>query len=140
MTTHVAAELCRVTLMGVFPALVEHDFATFCRSIAHIRHVIGAYFGPSQGGPFTSKSVAEVITCLRHDYGLTGLGQTSWGPTAFAFVDERESAETIVLELRKRFDGTPGLRFSAHQACNHGAVISHTGQGQRSPRAAASMS
>lgn len=140
MTPALAAELCRVTLMGVFPALVEHDFTTFCRSIALIQEVIGCYFGPSQGGQFTSRHVAQVIACLRADYGLTGLGQTSWGPTAFAFVEGREPAESIVLELRKRFNDTAGLRFSVHQGCNHGAVISHSGQRQRSPRAAASMS
>lgn len=126
-----AGELCRASLMGVFPALAEADFAGFATAIATIQEIIGAYFGPSQGGQFTSAGVASVMQILHAEFHLEGIGQTSWGPTGFAFVDNELSAEAIVTQLRKRFAEVPSLRFSVHSARNHGAEIDDLANDQR---------
>lgn len=118
-----AAELCRLTLLGVLPALVEADFTTFSRAIAALQRVIGDYFAAVQSGPYTSARVHEVMRRLGQDDGIEGVGQSSWGPTAFAFIDSAARAAELRETLEARHADTPGLRFVVCGGRNHGARI-----------------
>lgn len=123
MRPALAERLCRLTLMGVFPALVECDFDTFAGSITQIQEIIGDYFSPWQGGRFTSPDVASVVGYLHDVHSLQGVGQTSWGPTGFAFAPSPERALAASRAAAARFADRPHLRFSVHAARNQGASI-----------------
>ncbi|ODR97035.1 hypothetical protein AUC69_13000 [Methyloceanibacter superfactus] len=70
---------------------------------------MGAYFASLQGGIFTSPRVAAVLEGLRAD-GVTGLGQSSWGPTGFAFAASEHEGQEMLSALRQRGLGA-GLRL-----------------------------
>jgi beta-ribofuranosylaminobenzene 5'-phosphate synthase len=103
------------------PALEHGDFATFCAEVGHLQDVMGAYFGPRQGGPYTSPHVADMLDWLRGQ-GITGLGQSSWGPTGFAFAPSEEAGETLLAAAKGRAQHD-GLRFTLAQGRNQGAEI-----------------
>jgi beta-ribofuranosylaminobenzene 5'-phosphate synthase len=103
------------------PALEERDFQTFCAEIGHLQEIMGAYFAPLQGGPYTSPRVAGVLDWLR-DEGVTGLGQSSWGPTGFAFVESDAAGRALLSAAGARASGS-GLRFELAQGRNEGAEI-----------------
>lgn len=126
MHTALAERLCRLTLMGVFPALAESDFETFALSIAQIQEIIGDYFSPFQGGRFTSPDVATAVGYLRDEHGLRGGGQTSWGPTGFAFAPSAQIAAAAVKAATARCADRQRLRFSVHAARNAGASVQRT--------------
>ncbi|PRD41476.1 GHMP kinase [Phyllobacterium phragmitis] len=90
-----SAAICRQVLMGVMPALIEQDFPAFGRAVGAVQTEIGAYFSPAQGGAFTSKAVEAVLADLK-SAGAVGIGQSSWGPTGFAFAPSQSEAERIV--------------------------------------------
>jgi beta-ribofuranosylaminobenzene 5'-phosphate synthase len=90
-----AGEICRHVLMGVMPAMIEHNLAAFGAAITAIQSTIGAYFAPAQGGVFTSKRV-EAVAYRLADAGAVGIGQSSWGPTGFAFAPSQDDAEAMV--------------------------------------------
>ena len=123
MDPAVAAMLCRVTLLGVFPALVEQDFGSFSGHIATIQAAIGAHFSACQGGQYTSPAVGEAVNWVQQTQHVAGVGQTSWGPTGFAFVEDQARAQKILDGLSERFDGVPSLTYSVHQGSNRGAII-----------------
>jgi predicted sugar kinase len=54
--------------------------------------------------------------------GATGVGQTSWGPTGFAFVESDAIAKRIVARVEDEAR-TLGLSLSTHKGCNRGATI-----------------
>jgi beta-RFAP synthase len=114
-----AGEICRHVLMGVMPALVERDLPSFGAAIASIQATIGGYFAPAQGGVFTSKRVEAVAHRLAAA-GAVGIGQSSWGPTGFAFVPAKE-AETIV---RAAGAMPQGVEVRIARGRNSGAAIS----------------
>ncbi len=128
MAHETVGELCRLTLMGIFPALIERNFESFSTHIAAIQTAIGDYFGPLQGGPFTSGNVAEAIDWIRAAHTICGVGQTSWGPTGFVFIDSESRARRILDDLAGRFGAVAGLSFSVHRGRNRGAEISHGAQ------------
>jgi beta-RFAP synthase len=115
------AELCRRVLLGALPALTENDFNSFCDTVGYLQKCMGAYFGPLQGGPYVSAGVGECLEWLARQ-GITGAGQSSWGPTGFAFVASESEAVHLLQAARDRA-GSSALRFAIAQGRNHPASI-----------------
>ena len=76
---------------------------------------------PLQGGSYTSAAVADVLHWLGGQ-GLTGIGQSSWGPTGFAFVPSEAEGEALLGEARA-LARHAGLHFELAQGRNEGAII-----------------
>jgi len=106
---------------AALPALQTADFATFCAQVGYLQDRMGAYFGPLQGGAYTSPSVAAVLQGLRSE-GVTGLGQSSWGPTGFAFAPTEAEGHRL-LAAAQRHAPRSGLRLTLVRGRNHGAEI-----------------
>jgi beta-ribofuranosylaminobenzene 5'-phosphate synthase len=117
-----AAHLCRVTLMKALPAAAEADLPAFGAAIEDIQAVMGRHFAPAQGGsPYTSGKVAAVLAWLQVR-GVRGVGQSSWGPTGFAFLPDEAAARDIMEALRRT--GLAGtLTLAINKARNQGASI-----------------
>lgn len=122
MPLELSAELCRSVLMQLLPALREEDFATFSRAITRLQEAIGDQFASVQGGRYTSPRVAEVLAWLR-GRGVLGLGQSSWGPTGFAFFASAAEAESMAVLARSRWQSIKALRFMVCRARNEGARV-----------------
>lgn len=117
-----AARLCRLTLMQALPALVEEDLPRFGAAIGELQRVVGDHFAPAQGGRFASPAVAEVLA-LFQSAGAACIGQSSWGPTGFALVDSRETAEALVRLARGRLPAALGLDYLVCAGRNQGAEV-----------------
>jgi beta-RFAP synthase len=131
-----AARICHVTLMSLLPAAIEQDFASFSGAIAEVQAIVGDYFAPAQAaGRYTSCRVRRAVEHVQRVCGLTGVGQSSWGPTAFVFVDTQAAAEAVVNELQTSCGDEQGLGFLISTARNRGAVI-HPGDQPIQPRSA----
>jgi beta-ribofuranosylaminobenzene 5'-phosphate synthase len=115
------AELCRRVLLDALPAIAEHEFRTFCDAVGYMQRCMGAYFGPLQGGPYVSKGVAEIVDWLARA-GITGIGQSSWGPTGFVFAASQGEAERLLEAAVKRAQGS-SLKFEIARARNRSASI-----------------
>jgi beta-RFAP synthase len=117
-----AAHLCRLVLMRALPAAAESDLAAFGAAISELQARIGDYFSPLQGGGrFTSPDVGAVLAYLDAD-GAYGIGQSSWGPTGFAFAASQQEAERLAARARAHPQGQ-GLDIRICAALNHGAEI-----------------
>jgi beta-ribofuranosylaminobenzene 5'-phosphate synthase len=117
-----AAHICRLVLMQALPALVEADIAAFGGAIKEMQQLLGAHFAPAQDGePFTSPNVAAALA-LMEGAGAHGIGQSSWGPTGFAFVRAQDEAERLIALARKDAR-CRGLDIRACRGLNHGADI-----------------
>jgi beta-ribofuranosylaminobenzene 5'-phosphate synthase len=117
-----AARFCRLVLMQALPALADHDLANFGVAIKELQVGLGDYFAPAQGGArFMSPDVAAVLDIL-DSAGAFGVGQSSWGPTGFAFAETPEDAARLATiaapQARAR-----GLDIRVCQALNRGAQI-----------------
>jgi beta-ribofuranosylaminobenzene 5'-phosphate synthase len=116
-----AAELRSRVADGALPALAASDFPRFCAAVGYLQAQMGAYFAPLQGGLYTSPWVSEALRWLRAQ-GLTGLGQSSWGPTGFAFVASEAEGLALLERLRAEISH-PRLSFDLAKGRNEGAKI-----------------
>ena len=115
-----AGELCRLVLMQALPALAETDLPRFGAAVTELQRRIGDHFAPAQGGRFASPRVASALAWLERA-GLAGLGQSSWGPTGFALIENEADGRALMAEAERRWAGSLSLRLVRGQ--NHGAEI-----------------
>ena len=117
-----AGHLSRLILMQLLPGLVEADLATFGQALTEIQHIVGSHFAPAQGGsPWSSPAVGRACARLA-DAGAKGIGQSSWGPTGFAFVETEAAAKRLYASLVGDVTGM-GLSLSVVRGRNSGAII-----------------
>jgi beta-RFAP synthase len=125
-----AGRLCRLVVMKMLPAVVEEDIASFGSAITEIQACVGGYFAPAQGGSaFTSPDVEAVMTAL-HREGAAGIGQSSWGPTGFAFAASAGEADRLARIARLHPRGH-GLDIRVCAGFNRAADISVESKGER---------
>jgi beta-ribofuranosylaminobenzene 5'-phosphate synthase len=116
-----AGEICRCTLMQILPGAAEADIEAFGDGVARIQEILGDHFGPVQGGGrFGSAPVGRVAARLK-SLGARGIGQSSWGPTGFAFASDPDHAQ--FLAERACADREPGVEIRICGARDHGAEI-----------------
>jgi len=117
-----AAWICRLVLMKALPGLAEQDIVSFGAAIKELQARLGAYFAQAQGGnAFTSPAVAGVLAAL-DAAGAHGVGQSSWGPTGFAFAPSPEDAERLA-KLAREHSAARGLDIQVCSGLNRGAAI-----------------
>ena len=117
-----SAEICRLVLIKALPALAEQDIGSFGDAIARIQVIAGDYFAPAQGGaPYASAPVARVMEELRL-HGARGTGQSSWGPTGFAFAADAREAQRLCDLVRASAAGA-GLNLAICKGINHGVLV-----------------
>jgi beta-ribofuranosylaminobenzene 5'-phosphate synthase len=117
-----AAEICRLVLIKALPALAEQDIGAFGDAIARLQEIAGDYFAPAQGGaPYASAAVARVMNELRR-LGARGTGQSSWGPTGFAFAADAKEARRLC-DLVQPAAAASGLDLAICKGVNHGALV-----------------
>jgi beta-ribofuranosylaminobenzene 5'-phosphate synthase len=121
MDAAVSGAICRLVLMQALPALAEQDFSQFGAAISSIQECVGDYFAPCQGGRFTSPDVGIALGLLAQT-GATGIGQSSWGPTGFAFAASENEARRLVRVLEES-GVTKRLDLLICRVLNRGASV-----------------
>jgi beta-RFAP synthase len=117
-----AAQICRLVLMKALPGLVEQDIVSFGDAIEQLQILLGNYFAAAQGGGrFSSPAVGSVLAALRAA-GAHGIGQSSWGPTGFAFASSAKEAERLA-QLATKHPAGKGLDIQVCSGLNRGAEI-----------------
>jgi predicted sugar kinase len=107
--------------MQILPGAAEQDLSAFGDGIAAIQTILGDHFAPAQGGGrFTSAAVGRAAERLK-GAGAHGVGQSSWGPTGFAFARDPDEAE--FLARRARTECGTGVEIKVCKALDRGAEI-----------------
>ena len=78
----------------LLPALMEKDAEAFGSALSEIQETVGRTYQPIQGSVFNPAS-EWLIPILKRSGETLGYGQTSWGPTVYAFTDGAGPAERI---------------------------------------------
>jgi beta-RFAP synthase len=116
-----ASEICRCTLMQILPGAAEVDLEAFGDGVARIQEILGDHFAPVQGGGrFISLPVSRIAARLKA-LGARGIGQSSWGPTGFAFASDPDHAQ--FLTRRACGEGELGVEIRICNARDYGAEI-----------------
>ncbi|PPR38216.1 MAG: hypothetical protein CFH26_00213 [Alphaproteobacteria bacterium MarineAlpha6_Bin4] len=114
--------LASLVLLEIYPSIIENNFDNFSKAITKLQNEMSKKFKSFQGGKFSSISVGNVLKFLKKK-NVKGYGQTSWGPSGFAFFPNIEKAKQMQKKLIKRFSSCKNLEFIICSVKNSGADI-----------------
>jgi beta-RFAP synthase len=117
-TTH---QLWRIVEMQMLPALEAGNLEHFGESVYEFNVLAGSCFASRQGGSFASEQLERWIKTIR-DLGVSGVGQSSWGPTLFAIVSGQHAAEELAKEFHARHPNED-VEYTITPPANEGAAI-----------------
>jgi beta-RFAP synthase len=118
MSAATSAELCRIALTELLPAVREHDFPAFADALFAYGRIVGEFFSPVQGGRFASPEMERLGSRL-WAAGFPGVAQSSWGPTIAVPASDDAEARRIADEVAARDD----LWCAIAQPLNRGATV-----------------
>jgi beta-ribofuranosylaminobenzene 5'-phosphate synthase len=112
--------VAHLVLMRLLPGLVERDLEAFGSALSEIQRITGGWFAGAQGSVFAPGPTGPLIERLA-SAGAHGVGQSSWGPTAYAIVDGAEHGR----ELARLAAGWLGSRGAVFEGAflNRGARV-----------------
>ena len=88
----VADDIAGIVTRGLLPAAAEGRLDAFGTAVGEIGRKNGIWYTDVQGGVFRPPAGA-LVDSLRECPALTGVGQSSWGPTVYGFTDDRHGEE-----------------------------------------------
>jgi len=92
-----------ILMSKLVPSIIEEDARAFGEALGRIQVLVGRIYKPVQGSIFNPAS-AWIISILRRNRAL-GVGQSSWGPTVYAFVEDEEKAIELENTMRRAVAG-----------------------------------
>jgi beta-RFAP synthase len=102
----VTDRLSRLVLLGILPAVQECDLEAFGAALTELQQHVGRCFATAQGGIYARPELEAIVADLRAS-GLHGVGQSSWGPTLYAFSDQPPAERQRILERTRTRFGLP---------------------------------
>ena len=102
MDIDICAKNSHHLLLGMLPALKEKDIKKFSTHLNIIEDNAADYFSEIQSGRYTSKYSQEILTFLE-EHGVLGRGQSSWGPSLYALIENKERAKKIKEKILTKF-------------------------------------
>ncbi|MEF8826585.1 MAG: GHMP kinase, partial [Halapricum sp.] len=118
----IADDVALVFTRQLLPAIATGDHETFGTAVARLSRLNGAWYADEQGGVYRPPA-GRLIDALDSIPGVSGAGQSSWGPTVYGVTHEtvEDTVESSTREALSELglDGTVRLVT----ACNDGATI-----------------
>jgi beta-RFAP synthase len=93
-----------LVLMQLLPALVEADLPSFGEALSAVQRITGSWFAQQQGGVFSPGKTERLIESMTH-WGAAGVGQSSWGPSAYGLVESDDAAADLANRVRSELGG-----------------------------------
>ena len=119
--TKTTEKLTNTLFHQMIPALETADCDGFGEAVYQYGLTAGHCFAECQSGPFATEQLGELVDAIR-SAGVSGVGQSSWGPTIFAVLPDRSHADRLVEHLNGLFGKE--LEMSISTANNSGAAVS----------------
>lgn len=98
-TPEIRERLTREVEDELLPAAAEANFERWSEAVHHYNRESGQLFAAVQGGPYNGPAIEAWVERLR-GLGVRGVGQSSWGPTVFAFCDSEQQAAELGSRIR----------------------------------------
>ena len=104
----------------MMPALKRGSLEQFNNAVQEFGATVGRQFSEFQHGVYATPIAEKIVEALNQK-GIGGVGQSSWGPTLFAFYDEAD--EEKVLKAARSIEEIQQCTVQTAQPKNDGATL-----------------
>ncbi len=119
------ARMLRLCSETIEPAVQAADYEKLGDPLFEFNRLTGESFSDFQHGVYNDPRSARIVEAVRQ-FGITAVGQSSWGPCIFAIARHDESACELVSHLRsscRAVGGPSQTEITITQADNQGATV-----------------
>ena len=120
MPSETTQQLTREVREHLLPAAARGHFEAFAESVYRFGYFAGMSFATAQGGPYNGPELTRTVEQVR-ELGVTGVGQSSWGPSLFALFPSHAAAETFCRQFRRQ--ALPDTDVLITTVANRGARV-----------------
>ena len=92
---HARRELVRIAEEQLIPSARAGQFDAFTDAVTQFNLASGKLFEPVQGSAYNGATVTSLVQSLM-DHGAVGVGQSSWGPSVFAWFESEQDVERFI--------------------------------------------
>ena len=117
-------ELSHIILRGILPSLAYADFTNFANSITEFQRITALFYKKKQSGVFLSPEISKVMKYIEN-FDNIGIGQSSWGPTSYIFVDSLLHAKELISVIENKFNVYNNLSYKIVSPSNSGYKIKY---------------
>ena len=121
MEAETTAELSRLLLQEVLPAVQQADIETAGEGLYEYGRISGDVFAEAQGGTISDPGMARLVEWARGE-GIRGIGQSSWGPTIWMLCSGAAESEELAAVVCA-FAGTEAVEVTTASPRNRGADV-----------------
>lgn len=117
----ITEQLVSLVREQLVPAAVSADFEQFSDALFAYCHTAGEFFASIQGGAYNGPVLQALVEQIRA-LGVTGVGQSSRGPTLFCLLPDQQKAQDFATSLgRARYAGDIEIQIT--QPNNSGVKV-----------------
>ena len=121
---HKKSELSHILLRGILPSLVYKDFKRFSKNLTEFQRITAGFYTEKQKGVFLSPEISSIMKYLKN-YDNLGIGQSSWGPMSYIFIESNLHAKELLSIIQNKFNVYNNVQLNIVSPWNSGYKISY---------------
>ena len=121
---HKKSELSHILLRGILPSIIYKDFQSFSQNLTEFQRITSGFYSEKQKGMFLSPQISNIMDYIKN-YDNIGIGQSSWGPMAYIFVQSNLHAKELLSIIQNKFTVYNNVQLKIVSPWNSGYKISY---------------
>ena len=118
------SELSHILLRGILPSIIYEDFKSFSENLTEFQRITSGFYEEKQKGMFLSPQISNIMKCIKK-YDNVGIGQSSWGPLAYVFVQSDLHAKELLSVIQNKYNVYNNVQLNIVSPWNTGYKISY---------------
>jgi len=119
-----SSELSHIVLRGILPSIVYEDFGNFSKNITEFQRMTSVFYKNKQDGMFLSPNISKIMKYIS-GFDNIGIGQSSWGPMSYIFIESKLHAKELISIIENKFNVYNDISFKITNPCNSGYKIKY---------------
>ena len=118
-TETINKELSFILMRGLFPSILYKDFSNFCDNLNRYQELTSRFYKINQKDTYLSNDISKIIRFASNS-GFKGVGQSSWGPLSYIFVESKAEANDLIKTMESKFKMYNNLDYQIVSITNTG--------------------
>ena len=115
-------QLSDIVINEIIPSILYKDFDIFANGLTKFQKLNYLFYSSIQKSLYLSMDIAKVIDDISKIFNV-GVGQSSWGPTSYIFVNSKKNLEDILPVLNQTISMYNNLSYNVVSVKNNGRKL-----------------
>ena len=115
-------KLSDIVINEIIPSVLYKDFDIFAKGLTNFQKLNSSFYLSVQKSMYLSLDIAKVVKDISKLFNV-GIGQSSWGPTSYIFVDSKKDLKDILPVLNQTISMYNNLSYDVVSVKNNGRKL-----------------